>query len=262
MENWMIYNEVITDRRALEQNRRTFLKTLAVSGGAFMMAGNATSGLMAQTSQIDPKWKNQIGIMLGSVGIGRELEYESTLKRLAEIGYKEVEPFDAYNNMEPKEYKALLDKYGFKMRSTHSTPSSTDLEKQLERLRIMGILYTEVPMSGEGRGGPGAPAGGPARGTGEARGAGGDAPGGAQGMGQSRGPGGAPGGADGFPGGSGGMPQREPMTLESAQKSAAEMNKYGIILKCQNMVYPDVTFSMARFLQGRFRSADLAVCLS
>jgi sugar phosphate isomerase/epimerase len=197
----MMLNKAMKAGQALEQDRRTFLKTVAVSGGAFMMTSNATNGLIAQTSQIDPKWKNQIGIELGSIGIGRSGDYESTLKRIAEFGYREVEPFDGYNNMEPLEYKALLDKYSLKMRTTHATPSTTDLEKQLERLRIMGVLYTEVPMSGAGRGGPGVPGGAPARGTGETRGAG------------------------------GGMPQREPMTLESAQKSAAEMNKYGAILK-------------------------------
>ena len=47
-------------------------------------------------------------------------DYEGTLAKVAGIGYKEVEAFDPYNNMEPKQYRALLDRYGLTMPSTHS----------------------------------------------------------------------------------------------------------------------------------------------
>jgi sugar phosphate isomerase/epimerase len=47
--------------------------------------------------------------------------------------------------MEPRDYKALLDKYGLKMYSTHSgATEGPGLEKQLEGQALMGIKYTGV----------------------------------------------------------------------------------------------------------------------
>jgi sugar phosphate isomerase/epimerase len=175
------------------QSRRTFLKEIAVSSGTLMLAGGAAE-LIAETA---PNWKNQMGIELFTVRDLLRQDYEGTLAKLAAIGYREVEPADPYNNLEPKAYKTLLDKYGLKMFSTHSGASAgPDLEKQLEGFQLMGIKYTEVRVAGgpggRGRGGPGGP-GGPGRGPG---------------------------------GGS-----RPTQSVESVKASCAEMNKYGAIVK-------------------------------
>jgi sugar phosphate isomerase/epimerase len=152
--------------------RRTFLKNLAVSAGAL-----AASDLMAQTG---PDWKKQMGLELYTVRDLLPKDYEGILAKVAEIGYKEVEPADPYNKLEPKQYRALLDRYGLTMPSTHSgAVDGPDLEKQLEGFQIMGIKYTEV------------------RGGGGGRGAG---------------------------GGSG-------RTVEAAKRQAADLNKYGAIVK-------------------------------
>jgi sugar phosphate isomerase/epimerase len=83
---------------------------------------------------------------------------------VAEIGYKEIEPATTYGDMEPKQFRAMLDRLGLSMPSTHVGASEgPDLEKQLEGFQIMGIRYTEVRAAG-GRGparGPGRPGGGP-----------------------------------------------------------------------------------------------------
>jgi sugar phosphate isomerase/epimerase len=191
-----------------ERDRRTFLKEIAVSGGALMLAGST----FELTAQIAPKWKDQIGLELFTVRDLLRKDYEGTLAKLAKTGYKEVEPADPYNNMDPKAYKALLEKYGMKMFSTHSGASDgPDLEKQLEGFQLMGIKYTEV-RAARGRGG---------------RGPGG--PGGAGGPGGGRGPGG-PGGPGRGPGG--GPPSVRPrQSVESVKNSCAEMNKYGAIVK-------------------------------
>ena len=195
------------------RDRRAFLKEMAASTGALALAGSFGE----LRAQIAPNWKNQIGLELFTVRNLLNQDYEGTLAKLAQIGYKEVEPADPYNRMEPAAYKALLDKYGMKMFSTHSgAADGPDLEKQLEGFQLMGIKYTEVRAAG-GRGGGGRGPGGPAA----AGGAPGGAPGagGAQAVGAGRGPGG------------GGQQQRPPQSVESVKRSCAEMNKYGAVVK-------------------------------
>jgi hypothetical protein len=77
------------------------------------------------------------------------------LEKVAGIGYKEIEPAGGYGNLSPKEFRALLDRLGPSMPSTHSGASGAglELEKQLEGFQTMGIKYTTI--SGGGRGGPG-----------------------------------------------------------------------------------------------------------
>src|SRR4051794_4681747 len=153
-------------------HRRTFLKHLAVSAGALTV-----SDLMAQTGT---DWKKQMGIELYTVRDLLPKDYEGILAKIAEIGYKEVEPADPYNKLEPKQYRALLDRFGLTMPSTHSgAVDGPDLEKQLEGFQIMGIKYTEVRGGGGGRG--------------------------------------AGGGAG--------------RTVEAAKRQAADLNKYGAIVK-------------------------------
>jgi len=180
-------------------HRRSFLKQLAATAGAATL-----SDLMAQSG---PDWKKQIGLELYTVRDILPKDYEGTLARVAEIGYKEVEPADPYNKLEPKQYRALLDRYGLSMPSTHSgAVDGPDLEKQLEGFQIMGLKYTEVRGGGNGGGGGRAAAGG--------------------GGGAGRGPGG-PGRGPGGPG-TGGPP---PRSAESVKRTAEELNKYGAITK-------------------------------
>jgi sugar phosphate isomerase/epimerase len=127
------------------RDRRQFLKDVAL-GGACLVGG--TSVLAA--SQIAPQWKHQIGLELYTVRELLKKDYEGTLAKVAAIGYKEVEPADPYNNMQPEQYKALLDKYHFKMYSTHA--DATDgpgLEKELEGQAKMGLKYTAVRRASE-----------------------------------------------------------------------------------------------------------------
>jgi sugar phosphate isomerase/epimerase len=197
-------------------DRRSFLKRVA---GAVTVAGSMNQ----LWAQIAPNWKNQIGLELFTVrGLLTPEGYEPTLAKLAAMGYKEVEPADPYNKMQPKEYKALLDKYGLKMYSTHADASEgPDLEKELEGQALMGIKYTAVraarpagtrgPGAPGGQGGPGAPGApgqGPGTGGQQAAGAAGRA-----------------------------MQQRPPQTVDSVKRSAEQMNKHGALLKKFGMKY-------------------------
>lgn len=169
-------------------DRRAFLKEVAAAGGALALTG----GFAPLPAQIAPNWKNQIGLELYTVRDLLAKDYEGTIARVAEMGYKEVEPADPYNKMEPKQYRALLDRHKLSMPSTHSgATEGPDLEKQLEGFQIMGIKYTEVRPAR-----PGLPAGG------------------------SGGRGAA------------GAPQRRPaMTVESVKHSAGEMNRLGQVVR-------------------------------
>ena len=181
----------------LTENRRAFLGHIAAAAGVGALSG----GLLELMAQVAPNWKNQIGIELYTVRNLLDKDYEGVLSKLAAMGYKEVEPADPFNKMEPAQYKALLDKYKLKMYSTHSgVTDGPDLERQLEGQRLMGIKYTDIRPAGRG---PGAPQ--------------------AAGQGQRRG---------------GGQPQAStPRSVESVKRSCEQMNKDGAVLKKFGMKY-------------------------
>jgi sugar phosphate isomerase/epimerase len=69
---------------------------------------------------------------------------EEVLGRLAEMGYRNVEPF-SLNGLSAEEYAALLEEYGLKASARHvdvGTPgASSDIEQILEDNRTLGIKY-------------------------------------------------------------------------------------------------------------------------
>lgn len=173
-------------------SRRDVLKRLAGSTGAVFLA----SALSQPAGAATPDWRKQVGLELFTVRDLIQKDYEGTLARVAEIGYKEVEPASGYAGLSPKDFRAMLDRLGLSMPSTHSgAHEGPDLEQQLEGFQIMGLKYIEI----------GGPVG--ARG----RGPGGRGPGGPPGAGRGRGP----------------MPQTE----ESVKRQAEQLNKHGGIAK-------------------------------
>ena len=124
-----------------QKNRRTFFKDMAL-GGVCLLGGG---GSILAAEKVAPQWKHQIGLELYTVRDLLKQDYEGTLAKVAAIGYKEVEPADPFNNMPPEQYKALLDKYHFKMFSSHSDATAgPGLEKELEGQAKMGLKYTAV----------------------------------------------------------------------------------------------------------------------
>ena len=124
--------------------RRNFLKHAAAIGGATLFGGGLSKAL-AQASPA-PVWKNQIGLELYTVRDLMMSDFEGVLEKVAQMGYREVEPASGYNNMDPKSFRAMLDRYNLRMPSTHNGARGTgaELEKQLEGFQIMGIEYTEI----------------------------------------------------------------------------------------------------------------------
>lgn len=127
-------------------NRRTF-----VESAALFLASRA-----AQAAPPAPDWKKQVGLELYTVRDLTPKDYEGTLAKVAEIGYKEVEAATDYAKMEPKQFRAMLDRYGLTMPSTHvGATAGPGLEKELEGFQIMGIKYTEIRNGAGGGGGRG-----------------------------------------------------------------------------------------------------------
>ena len=113
-------------------NRREFVKIAA----AF--------GTTAATAQAASPWAKMIGLEMWTV---RELfakDAEGTLAKVAEVGYKEIEP-TSYGNLDPKAFRALMDKYKLTAPSTHAGANEgPNLEKELEGFQVMGFKYTEI----------------------------------------------------------------------------------------------------------------------
>jgi len=135
------------------RHRREFLRNLA--GGA-LIAGSLGEAL----AQSVPDWTKHVGLELFTVRDAMQTDYEGVLAKIASFGYKEVEPAGGYNNLAPKEFRAMLDRYGLSMPSTHSgLPAGDTVEARLEGAQAMGLKYIEnLGGGGGGRGrGPGAP---------------------------------------------------------------------------------------------------------
>jgi sugar phosphate isomerase/epimerase len=120
-------------------NRRDFLKNITALAAA---AGAAQAAA--------PDWKKQIGLEMYTVRDLTPKDYEGTLAKIAAIGYKEIEPASAdYGGMQPKQFRAMLDRYGVTMPTTHiGATAGPGLEKELEGFQIMGLKYTEVKGGG------------------------------------------------------------------------------------------------------------------
>jgi sugar phosphate isomerase/epimerase len=128
-------------------NRRTFLES-----SALFLASQAV-----QAAPAAPDWKKQVGLELYTVRDLTPKDYEGTLAKVAEIGYKEVEAATDYAKMEPKQFRAMLDRHGLTMPSTHvGATAGPGLEKELAGFQEMGLKYTEIRGGGGGGGGRGA----------------------------------------------------------------------------------------------------------
>ena len=77
--------------------------------------------------------KFNLGLQLYSVRGEMAKDFEGTIKKVAEIGYKYVE-FAGYFNKSAEEIKAILKKYNLVCESVHQTLSINDEAKVRRRL--------------------------------------------------------------------------------------------------------------------------------
>lgn len=149
-----------------DTDRRSFLKGMAVAAGGLALTrkpGPLFDAAIPAPSTSAPgvaSWADQIGLELYTVRDLTPKDYVGTLEKVARIGYREIEPAGGYGNLSPKQFRAVLDRLGLKMPSTHSgvtVGATTEVEKQLADFQIMGIQYTELseprPAGGPRNGG-------------------------------------------------------------------------------------------------------------
>ena len=133
-------------------NRRSFLQTSALAGTALLL----TPSIFANNKSS----KKNIGIQLYSVRDEMKKDPLGTLKKVAEMGYKNVEHANYVNGKlygyEPKEFRKILDDLGLSMPSGHTVMGGqhydnakndfTDVwKKTVEDAAFMGQKYVVSP---------------------------------------------------------------------------------------------------------------------
>jgi sugar phosphate isomerase/epimerase len=88
---------------------------------------------------------DKIGLQLYTVRDQMKADFEGTLARVAEIGYKEVE-FAGYFGHSPTDVKAILDRHGLSAPSTHIAIGEIDAWKaSLDTAKAIGHEYIVMP---------------------------------------------------------------------------------------------------------------------
>ena len=117
--------------------RREFIGTMTGLGVAALIPGARRTAHSARLEKI--------GLQLYTVRDQMKADFEGTLARVAEIGYKEVE-FAGYFNHTPADVRAILDRHGLTAPSTHVGDTSPEAWKaSLDAAKTIGHEYIVVP---------------------------------------------------------------------------------------------------------------------
>lgn len=111
-----------------------------------------TTGAMALASLISPACRTshaarieKIGIQLYTVRDQMKADFEGTLARIAQIGYKEVE-FAGYFDRAPDDVRAILDRNGLSAPATHIMLMDIEgWKKSIDTAKAVGHQYIVVP---------------------------------------------------------------------------------------------------------------------
>ena len=134
--------------------RRSFLAALAglVLGGA-VLAGSA-----GPTRATAPRWAGAPGdpsldrmggVQLYTVGDLMRQDFDGTIEKVAQVGYKHVE-FAGYFGRTPEQVRAVLDRVKLTSPSAHIPLDllRTDLDGQIHAAQVIGQKYITVPSLG------------------------------------------------------------------------------------------------------------------
>jgi sugar phosphate isomerase/epimerase len=134
-----------------ELNRRTFLFQLAaMTAGGSLLASCARAGTSASaaasaatSSATSP---NMIGLQLYTVRDQLQTDFEGTLAKVAQIGYKNME-FAGYYNRTPEQVRATLDKLQLVSTSSHigAPLLRQDAAGQIKAAKTIGQDYITIP---------------------------------------------------------------------------------------------------------------------
>jgi len=120
-------------------NRRTFLKTAGTVSAATLLTSRF--GWAAAEHKID-----KVGVQLYTVRDLMKSDFEGTIAKVAQIGYKEVE-FAGYFGRTGKQVREVLDKNGLKAPSTHVQYDELDekFPSVIETSKEIGLEYIVCP---------------------------------------------------------------------------------------------------------------------
>lgn len=122
----------------LSQSRRHFLKQSSV---ASVLAFSPSMAIQAQNRKV-----SRIGLQLYSLRNEMAADFEGTLQKVAELGYKEMQ-FAGYHGRSPEHVRRLLDQLGLTSPAAHVSLNIVreDLEKQIDIARELGQKYIVIP---------------------------------------------------------------------------------------------------------------------
>jgi sugar phosphate isomerase/epimerase len=121
-------------------NRRTFLETATTVTAATLLSGR--QGLAAGDHKIE-----KVGLQLYTVRGQMKADFDGTIAKVAEIGYKEVE-FAGYFGRTPQQVRAALDKNGLTSPAGHVDYDLLAPDKwpaQIESAKVIGQGYIVNP---------------------------------------------------------------------------------------------------------------------
>lgn len=126
-------------------NRRTFLRQTAcsVAGG---LGGAVALNALDMTNAFAAAKIGKIGVQLYTVRNEMAKDFDGSLRKIAEIGYKQVE-FAGYYNRTPEQIKTLLGQLGLEAPSVHVGINllRTELDKAIETAKTIGHRYLICP---------------------------------------------------------------------------------------------------------------------
>ena len=113
----------------------------------FTQAGlTAVGAAVLANESLAARKLDKIGVQLYSVRNEMAKDFEGSLKKIAELGYKQVE-FAGYYNRTPQQVKALLDQLGLESPSAHVPIQALrqDPAKAIETAKAIGHRYVICP---------------------------------------------------------------------------------------------------------------------
>jgi sugar phosphate isomerase/epimerase len=147
-------------------NRRDFLRDVAAltaaggvlascaraagAGASSVGSASASSGGTGRAASVALKPSvDGIGLQLYTVGDQLRTDFEGTIEKVAQIGYKQVE-FAGYSSKTAEQVRAVLDRLRLKSPSTHIAMDALrkDLDAQIGFARTVGHEYITIPSLG------------------------------------------------------------------------------------------------------------------
>jgi sugar phosphate isomerase/epimerase len=127
--------------------RRDFL---SLTGAAALGAAFTSSGTAAALLNHKQYAYNELGVQLYTVRAHMQKDFKQPLKKIAGLGYKDVE-FAGYFDHSPKEIKAFMNDIGLVSRASHVGIDlmRNDFDSVLEQAHTMGQKYIVLPWLSE-----------------------------------------------------------------------------------------------------------------